>query len=115
VPFIIPYPGRIDYSLQKTHIRGRERGNSLEGIEMSHIEEAQQETLRQKVIEEFRMNRVGLLLHIIEELDDMGLDTMEMDAVLRSCGLDYKCAMKIGAALRDEKEKGYRSPANRKR
>jgi hypothetical protein len=87
----------------------------MERTEMGHIEEAERVTLRQKAIEEFRMNKVGLLLHIIEELDDMDLDPMEMDAVLRSCGLDYKCALKIGAALRDEKKSGHRSPANRKR
>lgn len=73
------------------------------------------DTLRQKAIEEFRIQKVGLLLHIIEELEDMDLDNMDMDAVLRSCGLDYKCALKIGAALRDEKRKSYQSPANRKR
>ncbi len=64
----------------------------------------QRDALRRKAIEDFRTNRIGLLLHIIEELDNMDLDVMEMDAVLRSCGLDYKCAMKIGAALRDEKK-----------
>jgi hypothetical protein len=82
---------------------------------MDHIEEEQQDALRRKAIEEFRINRVGLLLHIIEELDNMDLDTMEMDAVLRSCGLDYKCALKIGAALRDEKKKDRRGPGNKKR
>jgi hypothetical protein len=70
---------------------------------------------RRKAIEDFRINRIGLLLHIIEELDNMGLDVMEMDAVLRSCGLDYKCAMKIGAALRDEKENEGGNPRSQKR
>lgn len=79
---------------------------------MGNSEEAQQGG-RLKAIEEFRINKIGLLLHIIEELEDMDLDPMEMDAVLRSCGLDYKCALKIGAALRDEKKK--RGPTNRKR
>jgi len=77
----------------------------MERTERGHIEEAQQDTLSRKTIEEFRINRVGLLLHIIDELESMALDTMDMDAVLRSCGLDYKCALKIGAALRDEKKK----------
>ncbi len=72
-------------------------------------------TLKQKSIEEFRLHRVGLLLHIIEELEDMGLDAMEMDAVLRSSGLDYKCALKIGAGLRDEKKTGGNGSATRKR
>ena len=63
------------------------------------------EDSQKQAIEEFRLNRVGLLLHIIEELEAIGLDTMEMDAVLRSCGLDYKCAMKIGETLRDEKKR----------
>jgi len=73
------------------------------------------ETQKQKSIEEFRIHRVGLLLHIIEELEEMGLDTMEMDAVLRSSGLDYKCALKIGASLRDERKTGGRRPAMRKK
>jgi len=81
---------------------------------MSRIDEQQQGALRRKAIEEFRTNRIGLLLHIIEELDNMDLDVMEMDAVIRSCGLDYKCAMKIGAALRDEKENGG-GPTKQKR
>lgn len=71
---------------------------------MHHIGGPQRDAQRRKAIEEFRIQKVGLLLHIIEELDNMDLDVMEMDAVLRSCGLDYKCVMKIGAALRDEKE-----------
>ncbi len=82
---------------------------------MDHIDELQGDTQRRKTIEEFRMNKVGLLLHIIEELENMDLDTMEMDAVLRSCGLDYKCALKIGEALRDEKNNGHRNQTNRKR
>ncbi len=81
---------------------------------MDHSEEAQQDAQKRKAIEEFRMNKVGLLLHIIEELDSMDLDTMEMDAVLRSCGLDYKCALKIGAALTNEKKNGHPSQTNRK-
>ncbi len=71
---------------------------------MEPIEE-QQTMQRKESIDEFRMQKVGLLLHIIEELDNMELAPAEMDIVLRSCGLDYKCALKIGTALRDEKEK----------
>lgn len=71
---------------------------------MHHIEGPERDAQRRKAIEAFRIQKVGLLLHIIEELDNMELDVMEMDAVLRSCGLDYKCAMKIGAALRDERD-----------
>ena len=82
---------------------------------MRRIEGMQQDVLRRKAIEEFRTNRIGLLLHIIEELDDMDLDVMEMDAVLCSCGLDYKCAMKIGAALRDKNNNGGGNPIRQKR
>ena len=82
---------------------------------MRHIEGQKQDALRRKAIEDFRINKIGLLLHIIEELDNMDLDVMEMDAVLRSCGLDYKCAMKIGAALRDEKNKDGDDPIKQKR
>jgi hypothetical protein len=82
---------------------------------MHHIEGPERDARRRKAIEEFRIQKVGLLLHIIEELDNMGLDVMEMDAVLRSCGLDYKCAMKIGAALRDEKEEDGGGQVNQKR
>ncbi len=82
---------------------------------MRRIERLQQAARRRKAIEEFRTNRIGLLLHIIEELDNMDLDVMEMDAVLRSCGLDYKCAMKIGGALRDEKNNDGGNPIKHKR
>lgn len=81
---------------------------------MHNIEGLQQDTQRQRAIDEFRIHRVGLLLHIIEELDNMDLDVMEMDAVLRSCGLDYKCAMKVGAALKDEKANGGGNPIKQK-
>ncbi len=82
---------------------------------MRRTEGLQQDELRRKTIEEFRTNRIGLLLHIIEELDNMDLDVMEMDAVLRSCGLDYKCALKIGEALRDEKNNDGGKPIKQKR
>ncbi len=75
----------------------------------------QQASMRRKAIEDFRINKIGLLLHIIEELENMDLDVMEMDAVLRSCGLDYKCAMKIGATLRDEKKNDGAKPIKQKR
>ncbi len=57
--------------------------------------------------EELRSRKVGVLLQIIEELDEMDLSIGEIETVLRTCGLNADRAMRFAAEMRFEKEKGY--------
>lgn len=67
---------------------------------------------RKKTIEELRSHKVGVLLQIIDELEDMNLSVREIENVLRTCGLNDECAMRFGASITVEKEKGH-DPGNR--
>ncbi len=76
---------------------------------MGITEKAQQES-RQKAIEELRCNKVGALLQIIEKLEGMKLTAREIETILKTCGLNDDCAIRFGALMRVEKEKGYTVP-----
>lgn len=60
----------------------------------------QTEEQRQKAIEQLRTNRVGVLLHIIDELDAMKLTATEIDSILRQYGLNEERALNEGSAIR---------------
>jgi hypothetical protein len=68
--------------------------------------EEQQRKQRQKEIDDFRSHSVGMLIQIIEELAGMNLSDREIETVLRTCGLNADCAMRFGASITAEKEKG---------
>ncbi len=72
---------------------------------MGVIGEPQQNN-RQKALEELRSNKVGVLLHIIDELDTMNISIKEIETILGTCGLNADCAVRFGREL---KEKGHRS------
>ena len=73
---------------------------------MGDIEERQQEQ-RQKAIEELRSHSVGKLIQIVHKLEAMDLSAREIEKVLRTCGLNDDCAMRFGAYITAEKEKGH--------
>ena len=59
----------------------------------------------QKAIEELKLNKVGVLLQIIDELKEMNLSVRDIEAVLGACGLSYRDAMQLGdeiSAAREE-------------
>jgi len=62
---------------------------------------------KQQAIEELRCHSVGRLINIIDELEGMNLSAQEIETILRTCGLDPDCAMRFGAKMRYEKEKGH--------
>ncbi len=71
---------------------------------MEDIEELQQ---KPEAIVELRGRKVGSLIRIIEELDGMNLSVREIEAVLRTCGLNNDCAIRFGASIAAEKEKNH--------
>lgn len=73
---------------------------------MGNIEDPHQDR-KTKALEELRSHKVGVLLQIIDELVGMDLSALEIESVLRTCGLDNDCAMRFGKRMRYEKEKGY--------
>ena len=72
---------------------------------MGTIERPQQER-RHKAIEELRCNKVGILLQIIDKLEGMNLTVREIETILKTCGLNDDCAVRFGAIMSVEKEKG---------
>ena len=58
---------------------------------------------RQKAITELKVNAVGVLLQIVDELEAMKLAVQEIRAVLRHCGLNYRNALQMGAEIRAER------------
>ena len=56
--------------------------------------------IRQKAIEQLKLNRVGVLIQIIDELEAMDLSVHEIEAVLRHCGLNYRNALQTGYEIR---------------
>ena len=73
---------------------------------MGDSEERQRER-RYMAIEELRSRSVGRLIQIIDELGAMDLSVREIENVLRTCGLNDDCAMRFGASMTVEKEKGH--------
>ena len=59
-----------------------------------------------KVREELGRRSIGILLQIIDELEEMNLSEGEIESVLRNCRLDADHAIRLGASIRDEKENG---------
>ncbi len=59
---------------------------------------------RHRSMEELRSLKVGILLEIIDELEEMKLSVSEFETVLTTCGLNTDCAVRFGATIRDEKE-----------
>ncbi len=60
---------------------------------------------RAKAKEEFRRYYVDLLSRIIDELEDMNLSTQEIETVLKTTALNLDAAIRMGAAMKHEKEK----------
>ena len=60
----------------------------------------QEDKIRREAIEKLRSNRVGALLQIMDDLDNMRLSAKQIEAVLQECGLNYKCAMMMGTKLK---------------
>ncbi len=58
-------------------------------------------------LEELCGRKVGVLLQIIEWLDKMDLSVREIETILGTCGLNADCAIRFGAEMRRQKEKGY--------
>lgn len=58
---------------------------------------------RHKAVEELRNNRVGVLIHIFDELDGMGLSASEIERILSRCGLNRDAALSMGMSMRDSK------------
>ncbi len=65
-----------------------------------------------KALEELRSRKVGVLLQIIEELEELDLSIREIETILRTCGLNAECAVRFGHEMRHEKEKGH-APTDR--
>jgi hypothetical protein len=51
-------------------------------------------------LEELRSCKVGVLLQIIEWLDEMDLSVGEIETILGTCGLNADCAIRCGAEMR---------------
>ena len=58
---------------------------------------------RQKAITDLKVNAVGVLLQIVDELEAMKLAVQEIRAVLRHCGLNYRNALQMGEEMRAER------------
>ncbi len=58
---------------------------------------------RQKAITELKVNVVGVLFQIVDELDAMKLSAREIDVILRHCGLNYRNALLMGDEIRAER------------
>jgi len=58
---------------------------------------------RQKAITELKVNVVGVLFQIVDELDAMKLSVREIDVILRHCGLNYRNALQMGEEMRAER------------
>ena len=69
--------------------------------------EGQKQDQRRRSMEELRSNKVGTLLQIIDSLEEMNLSVAEVEAVLRTCGLNPECAARFGASIRYEKDNYY--------
>jgi hypothetical protein len=54
---------------------------------------------------QLRSQLVRKLLYIIDELESLKLSPSEIDAIVRSCGLNEECAIRFGTAIRTEKAK----------
>jgi hypothetical protein len=76
---------------------------------VGYNEELEQEQ-RQRAIEDLRCRKVGTLMRIIDELSGMDLSVLEIETVLRTCGMNDDCAVKFGAFIRAEKEKDHSRP-----
>lgn len=50
---------------------------------------------KKKAVEELRSHKVGVLLQIIDELEDMNLSIREIESVLRICGLNADCGSSL--------------------
>jgi hypothetical protein len=70
---------------------------------MGLIEESRHDR-RHRSMEELRSLKVGILLQIIDELEEMKLSVSEIETVLGTCGLNAECAVRFGSAIRDDKE-----------
>jgi hypothetical protein len=57
-----------------------------------------------KAIEELKLNKVGVLLQIIDELKEMNLPVRDIESVLGACGLSYRDAMQLGNEIRAARE-----------
>lgn len=73
---------------------------------MGSIEDTHQDR-KTKAREELRSRSVGILLQIIDELEEMNLSVGEIETVLRNCRLNTDYAVRLGASIRDEKEKSH--------
>ncbi len=71
---------------------------------MGNIEDPRQDR-KTKAKEELRSRAVGVLLQIMDELENMCLSGGEIEYVLRTCGLNADCAMRLGESIRNEKWK----------
>ncbi len=69
--------------------------------------EGQIQDQRQRSMEELRSSKVEALLLIINSLEEMNLSVVEVETVLRTCGLNPECAARFGASIRYEKENYY--------
>ena len=58
---------------------------------------------RQKAITKLKVNVVGVLFQIVDELDAMKLSVREINVVLRHCGLNYRNALLMGDEIRAER------------
>lgn len=59
---------------------------------------------RHKAIEEFKLNKVGVLLQIIDELEEMNLSVGDIEDVLSACGLNYMDALQLADEIRAGKD-----------
>ena len=60
-----------------------------------------------KAREELRSQKVEVLLQIIKALEAMDLSIIEIEIILKTCGLNAECAARFGAEIRAEKENGH--------
>ncbi len=74
---------------------------------MGNVEESQQ---RLQAIEDLRSRKIEVLLRIIDELSGMDLSVPEIEVVLRTCGMNGECAIRFGASIKAEREKGRIHP-----
>jgi hypothetical protein len=77
---------------------------STEGTKMEDIEEMYQ---KPEAIEALQRRKVESLIRIIEELAGMNLSVLEIENVLRTCGLNNDCAIRFGVSITAEKEKNH--------